>query len=185
MSTYDPGDKRDHDRATRLALDLINSYDPYFAEPEQLLTTRDLIAFLEEHDVRTEQLPREDDLVALREVRGALRRAYEARHGEGGAAALNTLLATATAEPAVAPTFEVTWRVDDQLPLAVRLGTEATLGLANALREFGPDRVKECAADPCQLLFIDRSRNRSRRFCDERCANRYHVAKFRDRQRPS
>ena len=35
------------------------------------------------------------------------------------------------------------------------------------------DRVRECDADTCRWLFFDRSRNRSRRWCDmQQCGNR-------------
>jgi predicted RNA-binding Zn ribbon-like protein len=45
-------------------------------------------------------------------------------------------------------------------------------------------RVKECAADDCNWLFMDRSRNRSRRWCDMRdCGNRAKARRFQARQR--
>ena len=35
------------------------------------------------------------------------------------------------------------------------------------------DRVRECSGDTCSWLFLDRSRNRSRRWCDMAdCGNR-------------
>jgi predicted RNA-binding Zn ribbon-like protein len=44
------------------------------------------------------------------------------------------------------------------------------------------ERVKECAADNCNWLFYDASRNRSRRWCDMRdCGNRAKVRRFRKR----
>ncbi|MGD2215893.1 MAG: ABATE domain-containing protein [Gemmatimonadales bacterium] len=45
-------------------------------------------------------------------------------------------------------------------------------------------RVRECAADTCAWLFLDRSRNRSRRWCDMAvCGNRDKVRRFRQRSR--
>ncbi len=42
--------------------------------------------------------------------------------------------------------------------------------------------MKECAADNCNWLFYDASRNRSRRWCDMRdCGNRAKVRRFRKR----
>lgn len=46
--------------------------------------------------------------------------------------------------------------------------------------------IKECASAICDWLFIDRSRNRSRRWCDMRdCGNREKVRRFYQRQRAS
>lgn len=45
-------------------------------------------------------------------------------------------------------------------------------------------RVRECAADDCGWLFIDASRNRSRRWCDmSECGNRAKVRRYRERTR--
>jgi predicted RNA-binding Zn ribbon-like protein len=46
------------------------------------------------------------------------------------------------------------------------------------------ERVRECAADDCAWLFLDQSRNRSRRWCDMTvCGNRDKVQRHRARQR--
>jgi predicted RNA-binding Zn ribbon-like protein len=46
------------------------------------------------------------------------------------------------------------------------------------------ERLSLCAADDCGWLFIDGSRNRSRRWCDmSDCGNRAKVRRFRRRQR--
>ena len=44
--------------------------------------------------------------------------------------------------------------------------------------------VGRCHADGCARFFIDRSRNRSRRFCSGTCASRTTVAAHRARSRP-
>jgi len=44
--------------------------------------------------------------------------------------------------------------------------------------------VRECAADNCAWLFMDRSRNQSRRWCNMKvCGNRAKVRRFRHRKR--
>lgn len=46
------------------------------------------------------------------------------------------------------------------------------------------DRVRQCANDPCGWLFVDRSRNGSRRWCSSTdCGNESRVRKFRARAR--
>jgi predicted RNA-binding Zn ribbon-like protein len=45
-------------------------------------------------------------------------------------------------------------------------------------------RVRECASETCAWLFLDRSRNASRRWCDmTTCGNRDKVRRHRERQR--
>jgi predicted RNA-binding Zn ribbon-like protein len=52
--------------------------------------------------------------------------------------------------------------------------------LASELR----DRVRECAGDTCRWLFLDHSRNRSRRWCDMAdCGNRAKARRYYQRQR--
>jgi predicted RNA-binding Zn ribbon-like protein len=46
------------------------------------------------------------------------------------------------------------------------------------------DRVRRCAGDECGWLFIDRSKNRSRRWCDmKECGNVAKVRRYRRRQK--
>ena len=44
------------------------------------------------------------------------------------------------------------------------------------------DRVRSCAADTCEWLFLDTTKNRTRRWCDMKvCGNRAKVRRFRER----
>jgi predicted RNA-binding Zn ribbon-like protein len=44
-------------------------------------------------------------------------------------------------------------------------------------------RVRTCADDSCAWLFLDTTRNRTRRWCDMKvCGNRSKVRRFRDSQ---
>jgi len=55
---------------------------------------------------------------------------------------------------------------------------------ADLLTSPEAQRLSLCAADDCGWLFIDGSRNHSRRWCDMAdCGNRAKVRRFRDRQR--
>ena len=49
------------------------------------------------------------------------------------------------------------------------------------LRETG--RLRRCEAPGCDAVFVDLSKNRSRRYCDTgNCGNRQHVAAYRERR---
>jgi predicted RNA-binding Zn ribbon-like protein len=58
------------------------------------------------------------------------------------------------------------------------------MALAQELCDHGTNRFGTCAANDCDHLFYDVTRNGSRRFCaDPRCASRTHTADHRARQR--
>ena len=68
----------------------------------------------------------------------------------------------------------------------VQVVADVLMALAQTLCEHGTERFGRCAAEGCQRLFFDATKNRSRRFCsDPRCASRTHTAQHRARQRPT
>lgn len=55
---------------------------------------------------------------------------------------------------------------------------------ADVLTSADRDRVKECASPTCEWVFLDRSRNRSRRWCDmSDCGNRAKARRFQAKKR--
>lgn len=61
---------------------------------------------------------------------------------------------------------------------------DVLMSLAIELCDDGTSRFGRCAATDCGRLFYDATRNRSRRFCDDRrCASRTHTADHRARRR--
>jgi predicted RNA-binding Zn ribbon-like protein len=58
------------------------------------------------------------------------------------------------------------------------------LAAVDLLRSPERDRVRQCANDPCGWLFVDRSKNRSRRWCSSGdCGNETRVRRFREKAR--
>ena len=66
--------------------------------------------------------------------------------------------------------------------VADRMGVEAAMAVADVVRAGALDRLGRCAADRCDDVLVDLTRNASRRFCDASCANRSHVAAYRARR---
>jgi predicted RNA-binding Zn ribbon-like protein len=61
---------------------------------------------------------------------------------------------------------------------------DVLMALAQELADHGTTRFGICAADGCDHVFYDTTRNGSRRFCaDPRCASRTHTADHRARRR--
>jgi predicted RNA-binding Zn ribbon-like protein len=66
-------------------------------------------------------------------------------------------------------------------PLADRIAVEIALAFCDVIRSDQLDRLRPCAAADCEGVLIDLSKNQSRRFCSTSCANRTHVAAYRER----
>lgn len=67
-------------------------------------------------------------------------------------------------------------------PLASRWIVEAAMAVVDVIRAGELSRLNTCAADDCDNVLVDLSKNRSRRYCDAGCGNRANVAAYRARQ---
>ncbi|MEV1178200.1 CGNR zinc finger domain-containing protein [Nonomuraea sp. NPDC049784] len=62
------------------------------------------------------------------------------------------------------------------------LGGEFTTALALIVDGYGPDRFGECEAHQCEAVYIDLTRNASRRYCSTACTARAKTAAYRSRR---
>jgi hypothetical protein len=68
-------------------------------------------------------------------------------------------------------------------PFAHQVAVDLLMAVAQTLCDHGVTRFGRCAADECDHVFYDATKNRSRRFCsDPRCASRTHTAAHRARR---
>jgi predicted RNA-binding Zn ribbon-like protein len=68
-------------------------------------------------------------------------------------------------------------------PWAVGWAGSMATGLAMVLGSSAHDRLGVCSAPACDRVYVDVSRNGTRRFCSIACQNRVKAAAFRERQR--
>jgi predicted RNA-binding Zn ribbon-like protein len=118
----------------------------------------------------------------LREVFSAL----EERRPNDAAARLNRLLAASGAVPHLHRTGASPWQLHFHLPDAGLVNgwtAGCAVGLAYALGSGHSERLGICAGPDCERVFVDLSRNGSRRFCSTTCQNRVKAASFRARRR--
>jgi predicted RNA-binding Zn ribbon-like protein len=170
-----------------LAEKIVNTCDTTQPEPEYLRTPADLARYLRSWNIPLAQSPDAQDLAGVLVLRRRLREVFEARETAVAAEALNELLEDVRVRPHIGLTpdggIELDLDVGADLPLARRLAAEAALGLSAALEQYGIGRFHVCNAAPCTDVFVDTSRNHTRRYCCEQCANRHNVAAYRQRQR--
>ena len=76
-----------------------------------------------------------------------------------------------------------TWEWDEDTVVLERMQWPVAHSAADLLTSDDLGRVRECAGEHCSWLFIDRSKNRSRRWCDmQECGNVAKVRRYRSRK---
>ena len=99
----------------------------------------------------------------------------------------NEILAEADARPYLSRHDEWDWHLHvtrPEAPLADRIGAEAAMAFLDLIRSDALGRLRICAAQDCEDVLIDLSKNSSKRYCDTgNCGNRTNVAAYRARKR--
>jgi predicted RNA-binding Zn ribbon-like protein len=190
--------------AGHLALDFANTLD-YRCDPERLIellpTYERFVAFAAQSGVITGEQARKflvetserdarrtlDQAIELRETLYALFRSVATGEAPGRSwlRTFNRFLVDARVPEAIV------WHKPDFIRGCRDLG-EAPHGLlwpiidaaANLLTSPDRHHIRECREETCRWLFLDRSKNHSRRWCDMRiCGNRSKSRRFHARQR--
>ena len=125
------------------------------------------------------------ELEQVRALRPRLRAAWGAGSDEELVELVNALLREGRALPQVVTHGDYGWHIHatpSDAPLAVRMQVEAAMALVDVIRNDERSRLRTCAAEDCQNVLVDLSRNRSRRYCDDGCGNRLAAAAYRSRR---
>lgn len=123
------------------------------------------------------------ELQAVRQLRPRLERLWELDEDDA-AELVNSLLREADALPQLVRHDGWDYHLHatpSDAPLADRMAVEAAMAFTDVIRMHQLDRRRTCAADDCDNVLIDLSKNRSRRFCSTSCSNRINVAAYRTR----
>lgn len=170
-----------HDTAEALdsAAWLVNSCQ----EPDTLTTLEEVIAFFEQFGYSGAR-PTESDLEPMRDVRLRLRALLTAQRDDA-VPLVNAILAEARALPRLVRHGDTDWHIHattDDRPLAERIEVETAMAMVDVIRSDELSRLATCAAENCDGLVFDQSRNRSRKYCSIACTNREATAAYRARQ---
>ena len=168
-----------------IAVDLVNSWDEY-DDPPELLSSRWLRRWLEWHGLdEAAAAVTEADVPRARELRDRLAEAFDAPSEEQAVAVLNRLVAELGTPPQLEPA-DGGWRLrawPDEDAGIDGAAARGAVGLLESIRDLGWDRFGRCDGAPCRCVYVDRSRNRSRRYCCQLCADRMAQAAYRARLR--
>lgn len=166
-----------NDHTAALAADLVNVWCAESVHVE------DVEALLQQHHVSGTIRP--DDLDDLAAVARGLAQVFAAPTTSAAAAVLNALLASAPVHPYISEHDGEDAHLHFAAPPAStveRLRCDTAMALAVVLCDYGRERLGSCAAEGCRRVFVDTSRNASRRYCSDAHANRANVAAFRARR---
>jgi predicted RNA-binding Zn ribbon-like protein len=102
---------------------------------------------------------------------------------------VNSLLLTAGSIPQLVthpsdmtPHFHYTM---DDAAFSSKITALSAVGLARLMSTETEERLRVCDGPGCEKVFIDVSKNGSRRYCDSQtCGNRLHAARYRARKTP-
>jgi predicted RNA-binding Zn ribbon-like protein len=126
-----------------------------------------------------------DELEALRAIRPKLRGLLTADR-DAAAELTNEMLNRSQALPQLVRHDDLDWHIhaiSSQAPLPERVIVETAMAMVDLIRTAELSRLSTCADEDCDGLVLDLSRNRSRRFCSTRCANRNAAPAYRARGR--
>jgi predicted RNA-binding Zn ribbon-like protein len=174
-----------HDGMT-FAVRLLNSWDELEPEPELLRDAEIAGRFLWRYGFDdAAALADERELAGLRSLRARLRAAWDAGNDTAAVALLNELLAECEVQPHLERRgrgWVFRWDAPGLRASAFAPGLCAA-ALLEEIERHGRRRLGTCAGAPCRCTFLDRSKNRSRRYCCDQCADRVNQAAHRRRRR--
>lgn len=153
-------------------------------ETEELATPEQLGAFVHRWGWTGRVTGDEAELAEVRALRPRIRRLWQAAEDET-VALVNEMLRETRALPQLVKHDQWDWHLHatpSDAALADRMMVEVAMAVVDVVRAGELGRLRVCAADDCEDLLVDLSKNRSRRFCDAGCGNRTNVAAYRARQ---
>jgi predicted RNA-binding Zn ribbon-like protein len=154
---------------------------------DTLVTLADLDDFLARSPYSGVIRRTQTELESVRALRPRLRRFWTAANRDEAATLVNEILDEADARPYLTRHDEWDWHLHvtrPDAPLADRIAAEAAMAFLDLVRADALDRLRICAADDCEDVLIDLSKNSSKRYCDTgNCGNRTNVAAYRARKR--
>lgn len=171
----------DTERALAAAAALVNTGRD---DEDQLTTIDELEELIRIWQWSTTRIRDQAELAAVRELRPTLARFWSADK-DTVVDIVNQVLRDCRALPQLVKHDQWDYHMhasDPEAPLADRMAVEAAMAMADVIRMDELGRLRVCGGDDCQDVYVDLSKNRSRRFCGATCGNRANVAAYRARR---
>ena len=154
---------------------------------DTLVTLADLDEFLAQHPYSGVIRRTPEELESVRALRPRLRKFWTVKDRDEVVAMINEILDEADARPYLSRHDQWDWHLHvtrPDAPLADRIAAQAAMAFVDLIRADALGRLRICAAEDCEDVVIDLSKNSSKRYCDTgNCGNRTNVAAYRARRR--
>ncbi len=176
----------DTEMSLRAAAALVNTLPETDGEGvDRLVTQDDFDAYLDEYPYTGAFRRDEDELAAVRANRRRLRDLWSVDR-DAAVPLVNAMLRDGHALPQLTRHDTFDWHIhatESEAPLAVRMLVESAMAFVDVIRSDQWDRVRVCSADDCESVYVDFSKNGSKRYCDTgNCGNRMNVIAYRRRK---
>lgn len=171
----------DTEAALQAAAALVNTGQP---DDDRLADLPALEAFVVDNGWTGSRRGDLAELRAVRELRPRLRRLWELEVDEL-VDVVNGMLRDAQALPELVAHDGWDYHLHatpSDAPLQDRMAVEAAMAMVDVIRQQELERLRVCEAEDCGDVYVDLSKNRSRRYCSTTCSNRMNVAAFRARR---
>lgn len=169
-----------------MTADIVNTL-PGTTSPDVdgLVNLDDLAAYLQVHPYSGTIRHDATELEAIRRIRPRLRELWSLDR-DSAVPRVNAMLHESNAVPRLVRHDAYDWHIHatpDDAPLADRILIEAAMAFVDVIRADAYERIRVCAADDCGAVYVDFSRNGSKRYCDTgNCGNRMNVNAYRQRK---
>jgi predicted RNA-binding Zn ribbon-like protein len=172
------------DEPVDLAVALINTAG---IDTDAIETVGELRSFLDGYRHMWEGVAKPvkaSELAAIQALRKSLREVIECNDDTDASTKVNRILIENGAQPRVSVHNGITHFHFEPLDssMSAWLGATTAMGLASVMVENGMNRFGVCNAGDCRDVYVDASRNRSRRHCSSTCSTREAVSAYRRRQ---
>jgi predicted RNA-binding Zn ribbon-like protein len=172
------------DEPVDLAVALINTDQ---SDGDVIAEIGGLVEFLDEYRHMWEGVAKKvkpSELETIHRLRASLREVIACPDGKTASTRVNTILNEHGAQPRVSVHNGSSHFHFEPLnsSMASWLGATTAMGLATVMVESGMSRFGVCNAGDCRDVYVDASRNRSRRHCSTTCSTREAVSAYRRRQ---
>ncbi|WP_295837653.1 CGNR zinc finger domain-containing protein [uncultured Microbacterium sp.] len=177
---------RDTELVLRATVELVNTLPHTEVSGIDTLTTAaELDDFAERHTYTGSRTRDDRELAAVRGIRSRIQRLWSVDR-DAAVPLVNAMLRDGRALPQLVRHDEFDWHIhaaDDSDALAQRMLVETAMAFVDVIRADEYARVRVCDADDCDGVYVDFSKNGSKRYCDSgNCGNRMNVHAYRKRR---
>ncbi|MCC4250152.1 MULTISPECIES: CGNR zinc finger domain-containing protein [Microbacterium] len=177
---------RDTELVLRATVELVNTLPHTDTTGVDTLVSADQLEdFATRHGYTGSRTRDDRELAAVRGIRSRIHELWTVDR-DGSVPLVNAMLRDGKALPQLVRHDGFDWHIhasDPSDPLAQRMLVEAAMAFVDVIRADEYARVRVCDADDCSGVYVDFSKNGSKRYCDAgNCGNRMNVNAYRRRK---